>query len=110
MNAEEYEMIYTNIADVELYKYLVQDKDYKFNNIIYMNHIKSKELIKNKQFREALTILCEIEEKRTREQYNAYLVFSLYTDLERCYREIGDYENAYRYANKRLSLLEAFKQ
>lgn len=110
LNTEEYERLYSNIADIELYKYIIQDKNFSFKNQIFLKHIQSKELIKDKKFRDALIILCEIEEKRTRDQYNAYSVFAIYTDLERCYREIGDYENAYRYANKRLSLLEAFKQ
>lgn len=110
LKTDEYEKIILNTTDIELYKYVIQDADYKFNNQIFSMHQQARNLIRNREFNDALKILCRIEEERSKEKYNAFVVFSIYTDIERCYREIRDYENAYRYANKRLSLLEAFKQ
>jgi hypothetical protein len=56
-----------------------------------------------------LLILQELESERVREKYNSYMVFSLYSDIENCARNLLDFETAYRYASKKLSLLEAFK-
>ena len=42
-------------------------------------------------------------------EYDAYTVFSIYSDLETCYKQLSDYEKAYLYASKKLSLIEAFK-
>ena len=42
-------------------------------------------------------------------EYNSLLVFNLYKDIEYCYKELLDYENAYKYSTKRLSMIEGFK-
>ena len=110
LKTDTYDKIFLDMTDIELYKYVVQDADYKFNNQIFSMHQQARNLIRSREFIDALRILFEIEDTRSKENYNAFVVFSIYTDIERCYREIRDYENAYRYANKRLSLLEAFKQ
>ena len=94
--------------EYELYKYLIQDYDYKFKNIIFQKHIKAKNLIKTRKYREAVSLLSEVEND-SKSDYNAHVVFSVYCDLENCYKQLMDFENAYRYASKRLSLIEGFK-
>ena len=69
----------------------------------------AKNLIKERKYNEAVKILLEIEQKKGEFEYNAYLMFGVYTDLDNCYRHLFDFENAYRYASKRISLLEGFK-
>lgn len=110
LNTEEFSRLCENLTDVELYNYVIQNDNYEFSNPIFLKHQNARILIKERKFVDSLKLLHEIENERTRNNYHAYVVFSIYTDIERCYREIRDYENAYRYANKRLSLLEAFKQ
>ena len=95
-------------CDFELYKYLVQDFDYSFKNPIYSKHIEAKNLIKSRKYREAVALLTEIE-AASKSDYNSHLVFTVYCDLENCYRQLMDFESAYRYASKRLSLIEGFK-
>ena len=41
--------------------------------------------------------------------YNAFVVFGIYSDLEICYKELYNFEKAYLYSTKRMSMLEGFK-
>lgn len=93
----------------DFYKYLIADTSYDQQNPLFSKHLKAKELIKERKYSEAITLLSSIENEKTPESYNAYLIFSLYTDLESCYKQLADFESAYRYASKRLSIIEGFK-
>lgn len=95
--------------DYEFYKYIVGDRQYTFKNSIYSIHMKAKELLKIRKYLEAIPLLKQIESEKTPETYNSYVMFSVYNDLENCYKQIADFENAYRYASKKMSLIEAFK-
>lgn len=95
--------------DFEFYKYLIGDRQYSFRNSIFNNHMKAKELLKSRKYIEAIPILKLIESEKTPETYNSCVMFSVYSDLENCYKQIADFENAYRYASKKMSLIEAFK-
>ena len=53
--------------------------------------------------------MLSIADKTKGDEYNAYLIFGVYTDLEYCYKSVLDFEKAYFYSNKRLTLIEAFK-
>ena len=96
------------ISDFELYKYLTQDHNYSFKSTIFSNHMKAKELIKSRKYSEAVVLLAGVE-NMCKSEYNAHVVFSVYCDLESCYKQLADFENAYRYASKKLSLIEGFK-
>ena len=50
----------------------------------------------------------KIEAAKSKKNYNAYLVLNLYTDIEYCYKQIADFENAYKYSTKRMTLMEQF--
>ena len=65
--------------------------------------------MKERDYKSALDIMIKIVDMNISSGYNAYLAFSLYKDIENCYKELYDYENAYRYSTKRLSLIESFK-
>lgn len=95
--------------DLEFYKYVTQDYSFDFTNNVYKTHIAAKELIKNRRYSEAVYELIRIENSKNQGNYNSYVFFSVYGDLEGCFKQLGDFENAYRYASKRLSLLDAFK-
>ena len=96
-------------VDLELFNYLCGNYSYPFRSTIIKNHILAKELIKARRYREAITYLSEIEKLKSKENYNAHIIFTVYCDLENCYKQLGDYENAYRYSTKRHLLTEAYK-
>lgn len=95
--------------DFEFYRYLMQDFDYKYTNITFARHLEAKNAIKERKYNTAISLLNSIENEKNSNSYNAYVVLGIYNDLENCYKQLFDYENAYRYATKRLTLLEAFK-
>ena len=69
----------------------------------------AKNLMRLRKYREATVLLKEIEERKNLATYNAYMIFGVYSDLENCYKQLADFEQAYKYAAKRLSLIEGFK-
>ncbi len=104
---DEYEKVLTHIK-YEYFKYLMHDNDYRFTVKAYADHLRAKQLIRERKYSDALPLLLGIIENKNPE-YDTYLIFGVYTDLENCYKQLYDYENAYRYSSKRLSLIESFK-
>lgn len=95
--------------DDELYRYLIQDYSYSFMDACIKLHVDGKLLIKERKYKEAVALLLEAVEYAFKNNYNAFVVFGIYADLELCYKQLYDFENAYRYASKRMSMLEGFK-
>jgi hypothetical protein len=85
------------------------DYDYKFTNRIYAKHFEAKKLMKERDFTTAAAVLSEIDTTKRSGEYNSYAIFAIYFDLEICYKQLLDFERAYKYSSKRLSLLEGFK-
>lgn len=106
-NEAEYTAIIGSV-EYEYYKYLLLDFDYPYKTAHFANHLKAKQLIRERKYADAVPILLEISDNKNPD-YDAYLIFGVYTDLETCYRQLYDFENAYRYSSKRISLLESFK-
>ncbi len=97
-----------SLLDWELYRYMLNDLEYEYENPLYRLHFTAKKMIKERKYIDAIKVLTEAEESKSTSGYNAYAVFGVYSDLELCYKQILDFENAYKYASKRLSLLDAF--
>lgn len=95
-------------SDFEFYKYVSNDWEFHFTNPLFEKHALAKNKIKERKYAEAIEILHEIEEERSMHEYNAYLMYGVYSDLDNCYKQILDFENAYKYVGKRLSMLEGF--
>ncbi len=104
-----YEKIKNKTFDYEFFKYVTMDIEYKFDNENYQKHLEAKLLLKKYKYMDAIALLKQLEESKNK-QYNAYMLFGVYSDLEIAYKQLGDFENAYRYASKKLSLLSAFKE
>ncbi len=94
--------------DYEFYRYLILDFDFNFSNYQLKTHINAKRLIKERRYQDALSLLLDIERTKSEYEYNAYVMFGVYSDLDTCYKQLYDFESAYRFASKRLSLMEAF--
>lgn len=105
---KEFTALFDETVEYEFYKYLTLDFDFKFTHFQYGTHIAAKALMKERKYADALKLLLQIEETRSNYEYNSYLMFGVYGDLDTCYRQLFDFENAYRFATKRLSLMEGF--
>ncbi len=99
---------FNDIFDMEFVKYILNDVTFPYKQHQYIEHMRAKQLIKERKYYEAINIMLTLADSQKRNEYNSYLVFNLYLDLENCYRQVCDFENAYRYVTKRLSLLEGF--
>ncbi len=94
--------------DYDFYKYMTMDAAYDFKNQAYKKHLIAKTYIKERNYRGALETLKDIVENKIYPEYNVYLMFNVYIDMENCYKQLFDFENAYRYSTKRISLIEGF--
>jgi hypothetical protein len=95
--------------DMDMYKYLYQDFGYNYTDECMGRHIQAKRMIKERRYSDAINILRDAAEYALKNNYNAFVVFGMYTDLEYCSKQMNDFESAYRYSSKRMSMLEAFK-
>lgn len=95
--------------DYEFFRYIHQDQNFEFKNECFRLHMESKALIRQRKYQEAIRLLHTLEDMKGPEQYNGCVILGVYTDLEFCYKELVNFEMAYRYANKRISLLEGFR-
>ena len=95
--------------DYDMYRYLIQDYDYEFRDDGIRLHAIAKKLIRERRYSDAVSKLLEASEISASKGYNSFVVFGIYADLEQCYKQLFDFENAYRYATKRMSMLEGFK-
>ena len=109
LNSDDFKKSLNNFLDYEFFKYLTLDFNFNYTNNSYKSHCVAKTLIKERRYKEAIDILLSIADKTKGDEYNAYLIFGVYTDLEYCYKSVLDFEKAYIYSNKRLTLIEAFK-
>ncbi len=104
--------LYSSLADdtamADFFYYLTENADL-CKNELYSEHLRARQALRNRDSHTALLILQKLEEKRTEASMGAVLLFRIYSDLEQCYRDTADYEAAYRYAGKRISMLSAFK-
>jgi transcriptional regulator with XRE-family HTH domain len=97
--------------DYEFFKYLTLDFEYSYTNEILKKHIAAKKEMKVRDYAAAIKNLTEAADLNfnDKKSYNAFVIFGIYTDLENCYKQLYDFESAYRYSSKRLSLIEGFK-
>ena len=96
-------------TESELYAYMTDDPDYPYENDMYAAHQRAHRLLRDRRRGEALAILKSLEERKSEPGVSAYFLFRLYTDMEICYREDRNFEEAYKYASKRMNLLSAFQ-
>ncbi len=98
-----------DVFDYEIFKYLVRDYEYEFKDERIRLHVLAKNLIKERKYAEAVKPLTDAVEIILNGGYNSFILFGIYTDLEYCYKQLYDFESAYRYSSKRMSMLEGFK-
>ena len=96
-------------VDYEFFKYLTLDFSYSFENAVFSLHLESKKLMQERNYTEAVKRLLNASELSKKEDFNAFVIFGIYTDLEYCYKQLYNFEKAYLYSTKRITLLESFK-
>ena len=107
LDTDSYEADSAKMLDSDFYEYLTMNNQYQYSNDIYSKHLEAKQLIKKYAYSDAIALLLSVEEMKNHD-YNACVLFGVYSDLEFCYKQVGDFENAYRYSSKRISLISAF--
>ena len=105
---EAYEILAKASVHLEFFKYLISDMEYEYVSKQYSTHVSAKKLLKDRKYAAALELLTDIEETRRNFPPNAFLMLSVYADMEICYKNLLDFERAYKYSSKRISLLEGF--
>ncbi len=106
----DYEALAKDAVWEDLYRYLSEKTEgYTFRDPLFAEHIEARTALIAGKYKDALPRLLAIEDKKSTPGFSVLVLFRLYGDLESCYKELGDYERAYRYASKRLSLLSAFR-
>ena len=108
LDSEKFEKTVLHSYDYDFYKFIVGDTSYNYSDSIFAMHISAKQLIKDRKYADALSVLRKVEAARNNKNYNAYLVLSLYTDMENCFKQLADFENAYKYSAKRMTLIDQF--
>lgn len=109
LDSENYNDSLNQVFEYDLYKYITQDNNHGFKNKVFDSHLKAKKLIKERNYNAAIDELLFAAEENAKKGYDAFIMFSIYADLEICYKQLYDFENAYKYSSKRLSLIEGFK-
>lgn len=105
-----YEALSADAAWEELYRYLSEKTaGYTFRDPTFAAHVAAKALLTAGKYQDALAALTALEEQKSNPGFSVLVLFRLYADIEACHKELYNYEEAYRYASKRLSLLAAFR-
>ena len=107
---EEYLKYAERAIGYNAYLYLSDDEGIVCDSETVKLHREARELITKRRYREALDLLLALEEKKSSGKLDPYFLYRVYSDTETCYREIGDFEMAYRYSTKRVSLLREFRE
>lgn len=107
-DVDAFENSVDDAVDFEFFKYVCNDMEYSYKNPIFKKHIAAKIKMRERKYYDAIPILLDIAESRATFEYNAYLMYSVYSDLDNCYKQITDFENAYKYSGKRISMMEGF--
>ncbi len=108
-DVQKYVGFLSGSVDFEFFKYLTQDISYSFENPVFSLHLESKKLMQERNYNEAIKRLLNASELSKKDDFNAFVIFGIYTDLEYCYKQLYNFEKAYLYSTKRMTLLESFK-
>ena len=109
LDVKKFESNLLRAFDYDLFNYISGAENIDYENPLYAMHAKAKALMKQRKYKDAVALLKEIEQKKTPDTFGAYAILSVYCDLEVCCKELADFEQAYKYASKQLTLLDAFK-
>ncbi len=94
----------------DLYRYASeQTEGHTFKDPYFAAHAEAKRMIASGNKADAIKALEALEEKKAEKGFSVLVLFRVYGDLENCHKELYNYEAAYKYSAKRMSLLSAFR-
>lgn len=94
----------------DLYRYILESSEpHDYQNELYKSHASAKKMMTEGRYADALHALEALENRRAEKDFSVFVLFRIYGDIEACHKELRNYEAAYRYSSKRMSLLSAFK-
>ncbi len=108
-DSQKYIAAIMGAVEFELFKYITLDFEYAYETPTLALHAEAKKLMKERNYKEALKRLLNAAELSKNADYNSFVIFGLYTDIEYCYKQLYDYEKAYLYSTKRMTLIEGYK-
>ena len=106
--------LYTALSNsaiaTDLYFYVTENTaEHSYADEVLAAHMRAKRLMKDGKYRDAVKSLEDLEGQKTTANIGAFVLFRIYGDIEHCHKELCNFELAYRYSGKRLSLLSAFR-
>ena len=94
----------------DLYRYVAEDDTtHEYKDALLRMHAEAKHLMASGRYADAIAALEALENRKAEKDFSVFVLFRIYGDLETCHKELRNYEAAYRYSAKRMSLLSAFK-
>jgi len=108
LDEASYNALKENAVAYEFYQYLKENLDFPYQNQLLSTHLRARHYIKSGDFHKALSLLSELEEKKSSPEMTAFLLYRINSDAEICHKELRDFENAYRYSTRRVALLSSF--
>ena len=106
--------LYTALSNsaiaTDLYFYVTENTaEHSYADEVLAAHMRAKRLMTDGKYRDAVKSLEDLEGQKTTANIGAFVLFRIYGDIEHCHKELRNFELAYRYSGKRLSLLSAFR-
>ncbi|MBP3436613.1 MAG: helix-turn-helix transcriptional regulator [Clostridia bacterium] len=110
LDAALYSSLANDAVAEDFYLYLTEsEREHSFQDSVLGEHMQAKMLIKQGKYRDAIKALEALEAQKVTANIGAFVLFRIYADLEHCHKQMRNFEEAYRYSVKRISLLSAFR-
>ncbi len=109
LDDEAYRSFADPTVDREFFAYITEDAAYPYTTSFYERHLSARAWMKKGAFSDALAVLNALEDEKSESNLSSFLLFRIYSDIEVCHKELRNFEAAYRYATRRMSLLSSFR-
>jgi tetratricopeptide (TPR) repeat protein len=110
LQASSFPALLNQTVYTDLFYYLSeQDAGYTYYDPTLAALSEGRRLMAAGRYSDAIRHFEILEEAKSNRDTSLFLLFRLYGELETCHKELRNFEYAYRYAAKRLSLISAFR-
>ncbi len=110
LQASSFPAILNQAVYTDLFCYLSeQDAGHTYHDPMLSALSEGRRLMAAGRYSDAIRHFEQLEEAKSNRDTSLFLLFRLYGELEACHKELRNFEYAYRYAAKRMSLISAFR-